>query len=182
MGIGTPALVGIAALSGAIAGGETGVDKMRAAEDWSRTIYQGDVQCLASGLPMPPVEAPPAKSRLPRNGIPRVSHRPCPRVRGGRPVRAASRFYDPGHYWSYVRPRRDLLGFFGAVGGGFISIFLGLLFCLLEVAARAKAFSTAFRRDAWEQFIRRGRFLRRVTRILAVGRQHSLQHHHRRDH
>lgn len=69
-----------------------------------------------------------------------------------------------------------------AAGGGFISIFLGLLFCLLEVAARAKAFSTAFRRDAWEQFIRRGRFLRRVTRILAVGRQHSLQHHHRRDH
>lgn len=155
MGIGTPPLVGIAALSGAIAGGKIGVDKMLAAEDWSRMIYQGDVQCLASGLPMPPLEAPPAKPRLPRNGILVFLIGPLIGLVLGfvavvlfvqllasmTPDATGATRVLGGIFW----------GFFGAAGGGFIGIFLGLLFYLLEVAARAKAFSTALHRDAWEQ-------------------------------
>ena len=60
-------LIGIAALGGAITGGKVGFDKMRDAADWSRAIYQHDMQCLASGHQMPRVEAPPAQPRKPRN-------------------------------------------------------------------------------------------------------------------
>lgn len=154
--MGTPALIGIAALGGAITGGKVGFDKMRDAADWSRAIYQHDMQCLASGHQMPRVEAPPAQPRKPHN-LPLV-FLVGPLVCGTLGFVAAVLFVQlvasispdssgatrvvGGLFW----------GFMGAGGGAFfIGTFLGLLLCLLELGARAKAFNVALRRDAWEQ-------------------------------
>lgn len=154
--MGTPALVGIAALGGAITGGKVGFDKMRDAADWSRAIYQHDIQCLASGQQMPRIEAPPEYPRKKRNLL--LVFLVGPLVCGILGFVGAALFVQllasmspdatggtrvvGGIFW----------GFMGAGGGAFfVGTFLGLLLCLLELGARAKAFRTALRRDAWEQ-------------------------------
>lgn len=143
-------------LGGFITGGKVGFDKMREAADWSRVIYKQDIRCLASGHQMPRVEAPPKQPRKKRNQI--LVFLIGPLVCGilGFVVAAlivqllASMSQDAtgstrvlgGLYW----------GFMGAVGGAFfVGTFLGLLLCLLELGARAKALKIVFRRYAREQ-------------------------------
>lgn len=153
--MGTPALVGIAALAGAIGGGKVGVDKMREAADWSQTIYQGDIQCLAAGQRLPRVEVPPVHPRKPRNGIlvfligPLVGF-----VLGFAVVALFVQFLasvSPDDTGATRILGAIFWGLFGAAGGAFLGVFLGMFFYLLELGARATAFKTALRRDAWEQ-------------------------------
>lgn len=152
--MGAPVLIGVAALGGAIAGGKVGFDKMHEAADWSRAIYQQDIQRLASGHQMPRVEAPPAQPRKPCNQI--LVFLMGPLVGGVIGFVVAALFVQ---LLASMSPdatgATHVIGaiFWGAVGGGalFVGTFLGLFLCLLELGARAKAFNAALRRDAWEQ-------------------------------
>lgn len=154
--MGTPALIGIAALAGVVTGGKVGFDKVRDAADWSRAIYQRDIECIASGHPMPHVEAPPAQPRMPRNQT--LVFLIGPLVCGilgaimavlivqllasMSPDATGSTRLVGGIFW----------GLMGAGGGAFfVGTFLGLLLCMLELGAQARAFKAAIRRDVWEQ-------------------------------
>lgn len=154
--MGTPALVGIAALAGAIVGGKVGVDKMRETADWSRAIYQQDIQRLASGHQMPRIEAPPAQPRKPRN--PALVFLVGPLVCGILGFVVGALFVQ---FLASISPdatdsTRVVGGLFwggmGALGGFFfIGTFLGLFLCVLELGARAGGCKAMLRRDVWEQ-------------------------------
>ena len=154
--MGTQALVGIAALGGAITGGKVALDKMRDAADWSRRIYQHDIACLVSGYPMPDIEAPPAQPRKPRNPI--LVFIVGPVVCGVLGFVITALFVQ---FLASLSPDATgdtrvigaiYWGLFGALGGAFfIGTFLGLLLCLLELTARAKGYKVMLRRNAWEQ-------------------------------
>ncbi|WP_346037458.1 hypothetical protein [Brevibacterium picturae] len=153
--MGTPAAVGLSAVAGGIAGSKAGMGASRAVAEWERAIQQADIQVLASGQQLPPIEEPPASPRLPRNCFLVWLRGPAIGVPLGFivgalfaqfPVAASPEANIAGHIFGGF-----LFGVFGLLPGLLLGVILGALFYFMELRARLQSFTVALRREAWEQ-------------------------------
>lgn len=153
--MGAPALVGIAALAGSIAGGQAGKDAMRGTVEWAHAVHRADLHLLALGQELPPIEEPPSSSRTPRNGLLMWLAGPL--------VGAALGFVVVLLFVQLLAEASPevtgferllggvFFGLFGAGVGALLGAFIGILVYLLEMRARLGAFRIALRRAVWEQ-------------------------------